>query len=553
MPNLRNHLSNIRFLFPYLKQHRVALVVASILTIIVSLSSLPLPLITKHLIDYSLVQQNYKDLIWMTALVLLISILLNIVAFYQQKLFVKTNQTIINQIKVNLLSHMLQVDVPIPSINGHGYMMSRIDDDTERIQALLVDNLLEALTSICTMIVGVIACLVISYQLFLLVLPFTPIYYICFIRYYKKMNSTLEVTFEQRAFTVDQLNESLALRSVSRYYNDYRYAIEKYQHRLQQYLLHFLSYFHIRITSDLLLSILSAMIVATVLFLGGRQVINGTLTIGSLIAFNAFFGYITGPTDSIVNMVLNAQKALLSLQRLVEILSTPLECEENRACKTVHINQIQLNHVTIEIEDIMILTDVNIEILAGDRILIVGDSGSGKTTLLRVLAGVFKPKKGSIIINGNEINNQALADLRFSLGFVEQEPYLANDTIAVNIRLFDKNASREDVIKASRDAFVEPFVMEHTDGYEYCVGPNGERLSIGQKQRIAFARALIRKPQILLLDEPTSNIDKESETCIFNTIRSLPSDTIVLMATHQPVPADLFNKILRIEKGSFVI
>ena len=166
MPGIKDHLSNLRYLLPYLKQHRFALITASVLTAFVSISSLPLPLITKRLIDYSLVQRDYHDLILMTVLILLLSVVLNILAFYQQKLFVSTNQTIINQIKADLLARLLRTDIPMPSSKGYGYLMSRIDDDTERIQALLVDNLLEAITSVCTLIVGVIACIIISYRLF---------------------------------------------------------------------------------------------------------------------------------------------------------------------------------------------------------------------------------------------------------------------------------------------------------------------------------------------------------------------------------------------------
>lgn len=549
MPGIKDHLSNLRYLLPYLKQHRFALITASVLTAFVSISSLPLPLITKRLIDYSLVQRDYHDLILMTVLILLLSVVLNILAFYQQKLFVSTNQTIINQIKADLLARLLRTDIPMPSSKGYGYLMSRIDDDTERIQALLVDNLLEAITSVCTLIVGVIACIIISYRLFFLILPFAPIYYIGFIRYYKKMSCTLETMFEKRALAVDQLNESLALRSVSRYCNDFRYPMEKYQHRLQGYLSLFLKYVNIRISSDLMLSILSAMIVAAVLFLGGRQVIGGMLTIGSLIAFNAFFGYITGPTDSIVNTVLNSQKALLSLQRLAEIYSISLEKGETCEHNIYPIKQILLDDVSVELEDKPILSHISLKLEAGDRILVTGDSGSGKTTLLRLLAGSIKPSGGSISINGQDFDSSSSAALCLGMGFVDQEPVLANDTIDANIRMFNKHAAPTEVQKASQEAFVEPFVMENSEAYDFCIGPNGNRLSIGQKQRIALARALIRKPQILILDEPTSNVDKESEACIFGTIRALSPTTILLMATHQDVPSDLFNKTLRINKG----
>ncbi|HOD17322.1 MAG TPA: ABC transporter ATP-binding protein [Candidatus Cloacimonadota bacterium] len=549
MPSIKEHLLNIRYLLPYIKQHRFALITASFLTAIVSISSLPLPLITKRLIDYSLIQRDYHDLILMTVLIILLSVILNILAFYQQKLFVSTNQTIINRIKADLLARLLRVDIPMPSSNGYGYLMSRIDDDTERIQALLVDNLLEAITSVCTLIVGVFACIIISYRLFFLILPFAPIYYICFIRYYKKMSCTLETMFEKRALVVDQLNESLALRSASRYCNDFRYPMEKYQHRLQGYLALFLKYLNIRISSDFMLSVLSAMIVAAVLFFGGRQVIGGTLSIGSLIAFNAFFGYITGPTDSIVNTVLNAQKALLSLQRLAEIYSIPLEDHEISEHDIYPIKQILLNDVSVEFDNKLILSHISLKLEAGDRVLVTGDSGSGKTTLLRLLAGAIKPSEGSILLNGHELDSLSRAVLCLSLGFVDQEPVLANDTIDANIRMFNKNAAAKDVERASQEAFVEPFVRENSEAYNFCIGANGNRLSIGQKQRIALARALIRKPQILLLDEPTSNVDKESEACIFDTIRVLSPTTILLMATHQDVPTDLFNKTLRIDKG----
>lgn len=547
---IKNYYSHYIILFPYIRKHTSKLILASILTIITSLSILPLPLLTKRFIDHSIKTKDSSEIIYIGLFIILSTIVLNAIGMLQQKYFFSINQHIIRHIKQDVLSKIF--NAPWRNINdrGWGYYMSRVEDDTERISEFFIDNLLNVASQVITLIVGITACAIMYSELTVYLLPFIPLYCIASVHYNRKLTTTLGELFEKKADHTEQLNESLHTATICKISSDFSYPQNRYASTLSRYVKALTRYFHIQIWSDFTITIIGGFITVTIFIIGGLKVINGLISLGTLIAFNSFFAYVTNPIESLVKMIFQVKKATVSFERISEIFSLPQEIPELGIFGKHDIQNIALENVSVVLNERYILQSISMNFVSGDRVLITGPSGSGKTTLLRTIIGIVEYTDGIIQINGKVAVSKDFCDYRTRIGFVEQEPYLVNDTIYNNVKLVAGNIREEDLVEAAWMSNVSEFALKSPDGLQRVVGHNGNKLSMGQKQRIALARAIIRKPQLLVLDEPLSNVDPISEEFILETIRSLPKDMIVIMVSHKPVPKDMFNKCFVIENGA---
>lgn len=549
---INNFYAQYKILFPYIRKHTSKLILASILTIITSLSILPLPLLTKRFIDHSIKLNDSSEIIYIGIIIIMSTIVLNAIGMLQQKLFFNINQQIIRYIKQDVLSKIFNAPWRIINERGWGYYMSRVEDDTERISELFIDNLLNVASQVITLIVGLTACAIMYIELTIYLLPFIPLYCIASIHYNKKLTKTLGELFEKKADHTEQLNESLHIASICKSSSDFSYPQNRYANTLSKYIKSLTRYFHIQIWSDFTITVIGGFITVTIFVFGGLKVINGLISLGTLIAFNSFFTYVTNPIESLVRMIFQLKKASVSFERISEIFSLPQEIPEMGNIDKHDIHNIALENVSVMLNERYILQSISMNFVSGDRVLITGPSGSGKTTLLRTIIGIVEYTDGLIRINGKVAVSKDFCNYRTRIGFVEQEPYLMNDTIFNNVKLLAGNSREEDLEAATWMSYVSEFALRKPDGLQSVVGHNGNKLSMGQKQRIALARALLRKPRLLLLDEPLSNVDPISEEFILETIRSLPIDMIVIMVSHKPVPNEIFNKYIVIENGTIV-
>ncbi len=549
---INKYYSHYRILFPYIRKHTSKLILASILTMITSLSILPLPLLTKRFIDYSIKSKDSSEIIYIGVIIILSTIILNAIGMLQQKYFYNINQQIIRNIKQDVLSKIFNAPWRIINERGWGYYMSRVEDDTERISEFFIDNLLNVASQVITLIVGVTACAIMYSKLTAFLLPFIPLYCLASVHYNRKITMTLEELFEKKAEHTEQLNESLHTATICKISSDFSYPQNRYASTLSMYIKHLTRYFHVQVWSDFTITIIGGFITVTIFVFGGLKVISGLMSLGTLIAFNSFFAYVTNPIESLVRMIFQIKKATVSFERISEIFALPQEIPDLGSIGKFDIYDIALENVSVMLNEIDILQSISMNIVSGDRVLITGSSGAGKTTILRTIIGIVECKDGFIRINGKVAVNKDFCDFRTKIGFVEQEPYLVNDTISNNVKLVAGNITEEDLDAAVWMSNVSEFALKSPDGLQRVVGHNGNKLSMGQKQRIALARAIIRKPQLLLLDEPLSNVDPISEEFILETVRSLPKNMIVIMVSHKPVPNDMFNKCFVVENGTIV-
>ena len=298
------------------------------------------------------------------------------------------------------------------------------------------------------------------------------------------------------------------------------------------------------------LGVLSA--VGLILY-GGSLVLSkdGGLNASEFITYILIFSQILQPVKNISTAYANLQKGLAAGERIFEILDYESPVSEMRDAKSISGLQqsIRFEHVSFSYNETKVLNDFSVEIPKGSTLALVGPSGAGKSTLIDLLARFYDVQEGRILLDGTDVREVKMHDLRNLIGMVNQDTFLFNDTIYNNIAFGLENARKEDVERAARMAFAHDFIMEAEDGYNTRIGDRGSKLSGGQRQRISIARAILRNPQILILDEATSALDTESEKIVQDALSNLMKDRTSIVIAHRLSTIQHADKILVMDKG----
>ena len=266
-----------------------------------------------------------------------------------------------------------------------------------------------------------------------------------------------------------------------------------------------------------------------ILYFGGKEVIYGTMTIGDITAFNNYVGLFTTPLLMLGLMVTTLGQAVASLERVNEILNSPITFQDGNE-HIENFNNLEVKDLLLTIDDIDVLKNIDFSIQKGEKIGIIGLTGSGKTVFLKTFLRALEPTSGEILINGENIKNYRINDVRKLIGFSFQENFLFNSTIFDNIK-FGRDIKDKDILKAAKISEVEEFVQKTKKKYKTKVGERGNNLSGGQKQRIMIARALASTPDLLILDDATSRLDIETEEMVFKNIKqNYKNISIILVA-----------------------
>ena len=301
---------------------------------------------------------------------------------------------------------------------------------------------------------------------------------------------------------------------------------------------------------------LSTVVLVCVMWFGGQLVLNtkGNLSPESFIGYIVIFSQIIPPAKSFTNAFYHLQKGSASAKRVLEILDheNPIENPKINKGKTDFKHAIQFKDVSFKYEETVVIKDLSFDLNKGQRIALVGQSGSGKSTLADLLCRFYDNDQGEILIDGINIKDFLLNDLRSMMGVVSQQSILFNDTVFNNISLGVENADMDAVILAAKAANAHEFIMEMPKGYQSTVGESGNKLSGGQKQRLSIARAILKNPPILILDEATSSLDTQSEKLVQEALNELMKNRTSLVIAHRLSTIQDADQILVLDQGQII-
>lgn len=283
---------------------------------------------------------------------------------------------------------------------------------------------------------------------------------------------------------------------------------------------------------------------------------DGGITMGAIIAAMILNGRVIAPVSQLVGMIIKFDKTMLSLNNLDEIMKMPVEKENKSYISRPNLKgSIQLKDLNFSYKDQNheTLKNINLTIKEGERVAILGKIGSGKSTLLKLIMNLYEPTKGSVLIDGLDTRQIDPTDLRHAIGSVPQEPFLFMGTIKDNLTIGEQYVSDEELLRVSKIAGLDEFLGKHEAGYDLLVGERGEGLSGGERQSVTLARALISDPNIVMLDEPTNSMDRQTEKSFIKKMEEIVENKTLIVVTHKTSLLQLVDRVIIVENGQVVV
>ena len=542
--------------WPALKRYRGILIQVLIASFVIQLFTLANPLLIQVIIDKVINQRSLDTLQVLGIALLAVTILEGVLGSLKTFLFAETTNRIDQRLGAEVIDHLLRLPLGYFDRRPVGELSSRVSE-LEKIRNFLTGQTLTTLIDAAFSIIYIVVMIIYSSILTLIALIVLPIQ-ICltllgapiFRRQYRQ-------SAEANAKTQSHLVEILGGIQTVKSQNIEMVSRWKWQDLYSQFVRKTfektISITALSQTSNVLQKISQLL----VLWFGTTMVLDGKLTLGQLIAFRIISGYVTQPLLRLSSIWQNIQELKVSFERLADVIDTPQESTEIDKSK-IPLPPIRGN---LKIENLTfsfqkngrpIINEVNLNIIPGTFVGIVGQSGSGKSTLMKLVSRLYSPEKGKIFIDGYDIDKVELYSLRRQIGIVPQDPLLFSGSISKNISLIQPEANNDEIVKAAKLAEAHDFIMNLDNGYSTDVGERGATLSGGQKQRIAIARTILANPKLLVMDEATSALDYETEHNVCNNLKQSLKNCTVLFITHRLSTVRNADLIVVMHNGAIV-
>jgi ATP-binding cassette subfamily B protein len=524
-------MKTIKRIFGYYKPYLLYFFIAFVSLTTLTVLGLMRPKLIRILIDDVIYDTNLDLLPWILAALVGIAIGRGIFRFLQGYLSEKIAMNSIADIRRNLFSHLVKLPYSYYDKSRTGELMSRISSDVHSLKHLLRDALLELYDAIFTFTFVLIVLLGINWQLTLLALATLPFLFLTTVKFAYKIRPAYKKIREQMATMTTTIQENVTGVRVVKAFNTQEHEMDKFDGENISYYEKMMNAVKIRATYMPLMQFLGGVSSLAVVWFGGYQTIMGNISVGELAEFYAYIFSLIWPIRRMAFLVNFFERSKAAGDRIFEILDTEIELKDSENAISVDKieGNIEFRNVIFSYGEEDVLKNVNMKIEAGSNIGIIGETGSGKTSVVNLVSRFYDVTQGELLIDNNDIKELKLEDLRRDIGIVHQDIFLFSDTIKNNISFGNPDATEEQITKAAKIAQAHDFIMEMEKGYDTAIGERGIGLSGGQKQRIAIARALVRDPNILILDDATSSVDMETEHLIQEDMKSVMKDRTTLI------------------------
>ena len=545
---------NLKRLTPSVRKHWRTGALSASLTILAALISLPQPLVSRQLIDRVMIdrQLGYLPLVLLlTAGIGLSSLLLGILKEWYATRF---EQQVNLDLQERLYAHVLELPKAFFEARDTGYLISRITGDVGGLRWFYSTTLVNVAVQLLQFIGGLVMLFILDWRLTLLVLALLPVAPAVTYFAARRMHDLTQAQMEEQARSHGTVSESLnsvaLIKSCTAEKRTLRQMLSVIKTsadmQLEQSVLNQVS----RIGT----SLGPAIARLAVLCVGAYWVVKGRWTLGSLAAFQSYMGHLLGPPQAIAGMSLPFQNARVALERVNRFFDLVPEENYGTGRSVVRLTgAVNFRNVSFSYDgQAPIIERLDLPIRAGEHVAIVGPSGIGKTTLISLILRFYKPTSGEIHFDGEPASAYEVQSLRRRIGYVAQTTVLLSLSILENLRYGNPDATMEEVRRACRTAGIDAFVEGLPEGLDTIVGPRGLNLSEGQSQRLSLARALVKEPDILLFDEPTSAIDLVTERSIFESLPSVIRGKTLFIVAHRLSTIKDCSKIILLDENRLI-
>ena len=537
----------------FAKPYKVTFFIAALSAILLSVLGPTRPLLINHAIDNYIVIPDKQGLINITMILMAILVIEGVLQFFYIYLSTWLGQHVIQDLRTKVFKHILSLRMKYFDNSPIGTLVTRSISDIETIADIFSQGLLVIIAELLKLIVVVSMMFFVDWRLALIAMLTIPVLLVATSWFKRNIKASFQDVREQ----VSQLNtfvqEHIVGMNVVQIFNREKSEYDKFfkinkEHRDA----HLRSIFYYAVFFPVV-EVLSAMSIGLIVWYGGHGILEGkSITVGELIAFILFVHMMFRPIRQLADRFNILQMGIVGSERVFKVLDTEEKIIDN-GIKTftdlkgsIAFSDVDFAYKKGE----WVLKDLSFNIDAGNMLALVGRTGAGKTSIVSVLNRFYDINSGAITIDGINVKDIALANLRKNIALVQQEVFLFSDSILNNITLFDATVSRETVVAAAKEIGVDEFINSLPGNYDYVVGERGVTLSAGQRQLIAFLRVYIRDPKILILDEATASIDTATEELLQLALEKLSTNRTTIVIAHRLSTIVNADKILHLKNGN---
>ena len=539
-------------LLSYLGPYRWNLVLIGFLMVGSTLSQLAGPYLTQIAIDKHIIPGQVNGLGLIATFLILVLVGEFVLLYFQENHLQMIGQHVMRDLRHTLFTHLQKLDVQYFDKNPVGRLMTRVMGDVQVLNELFTSGVITGFGNLLFIIGIMVAMLLYNWKLALVTFTVLPIIFIATLVYQIYSRRAFREQRKQLARINAFLQENIVGMTTMKLFAQETRSYHRFNERNRRYLAANLrSIFYYSIFFPLI-EVTASLATAVIIWYGGGQLIQDTLTFGVLVAFIRYAERFFWPIRELSEKYTIFQNAMASSERIFQLLDTNPSIVSTVKTKNIKDlkGEIEFRNVWFAYnDDDYVLKDVSFTVKPGEKVALVGHTGAGKTSIINLLCRFYDINKGQILIDGVDIRQMNIEDLRRTISIVQQNIFLFSDTIERNISLGDTSITSEHVHRASKDVNLDRFIEKMPEAYKTEIMEDGGGLSVGQKQLVAFARALASDPNILILDEATSSVDTETEILIEEALNRLMEKRTSVVIAHRLSTIQNADKIIVMHRG----
>ncbi len=552
-------LSNAFKLYKYIKPYRVEYIIGMFFLLGSSLASLVFPKLLGELVNSGNEGRLYEDLNYIGLLLIITLVLQSTFSYFRTVLFVNVTEKSLASLRQHTYNHLIKLPLRFFEKRRVGELNSRISSDISLLQETMTTTLAEFIRQIIIIIGGISLLVITSVKLtlfMLAILPAISLLSVVFGRFIRRFSKQVQNEIADSNTIVEETLQGI--QSVKTFTNEF-FEISRYKKRTEEIAKIGMKSgrYNGAFSAFIILGLFGAMV--AVIWKGAIFLSEGTIDAGELFSFVIYSGFIGGTIGGLASVYTRIQRFIGATEDLFEIFEEEEENISQIDCKIGPRDEIKGN---IEFRNLIfaypsrpdeeVLKNINLQIKENQLVALVGPSGSGKSTIASLLLQLYKSEDGQILFDGRKISEFQLSSLRYQISLVPQDIFLFGGTIHENIAYGKSNATDEEILEAATQANAMEFIDRFPDKLDTVVGERGTQLSGGQRQRIAIARAVLKNPKILILDEATSSLDSESERLVQDALEKLMKGRTSVVIAHRLSTIRKADQIFVVEKGELI-